>query len=158
MNPDFDPQAFIERFADFGRASGMLEAVNGAEPENAPSTSGVTSAIWVQRFGPVPTGSGLAATSARLVLNQRLYSTMQTDPLDAVDPAMLQVLTALQGAYHGAFDLTSVYAPGAWVDLLGQSGIIMDAQAAYMKQDDGTYRIYDLPIPIILNDIWEQIP
>lgn len=131
---------------------GVFERVNGAEPASAPG-NGLTAAVWVDSIGPVPSGSGLSSTTARLVLNVRLYTSMLQEPADAIDPNMLDALDVLMGAYSGDFTLRGLVRN---VDLLGQAGAAMSAQAGYIQQDGVVYRVYTLILPILVNDLWDQ--
>lgn len=133
-------------------ALGHFETVNGHEPVSPPG-NGITAAVWVQEIGPVPSGSGLRSTSGRLVLNVRLYTSMLQQPPDAIDPAMLGAVEALMRAYSGDFTLGGLVRN---VDLLGQSGAALAAQAGYIEQDGGVYRVMTLTLPLIVNDVWDQ--
>lgn len=150
---DFDPQALIDSLKDQALTLGVFEAVNGAEPVNTPTVTGITAALWVQEMGASPKGSGLAATTGLLVVNWRLYSSMLAEPVDAIDPALLRALHALMTAISGDFEVGSIK-PG--IDLLGSTGVTMRARAGYVEADDHVFRIYDLPVPIQINDIWAQ--
>jgi hypothetical protein len=152
----FDPQAIIDAVASHALATGTLERVNEHEPKSPPATSGITAAVWVESFGPAKFGSGLSATNALLVLLIRFYTSMLSEPQDAIDPDMLRALHAVQAALHGDFTLDATILPG--VDLLGAQGTPMTARAGYIRQDDATYRTYTLPIPIVINDLWDQAP
>lgn len=133
-------------------ASGMFVRVNRHEPKSAPG-SGLTAAVWLDNVGPATNASGLATTSARLVFKIRLYTSMISEPQDAIDPAMLTASIKLMALFSGDFDLgTSVRN----VDLLGAHGIPMGSQAGYLNQDGKLMRIIDLTLPLILNDLWTQ--
>jgi hypothetical protein len=133
-------------------ALGHFERVNGHEPASAPG-SGLTGAVWVQEIGPVPSGSGLRATTARLVLNVRIYTSMLQEPADAIDPNMLTAVDALMSAYSGDFDLGGLVRN---VDLLGQTGASLSGQAGYISQDNVLYRVFTITLPMIINDVWTQ--
>ncbi|MFC5834653.1 hypothetical protein [Nonomuraea insulae] len=149
-----DAASILDAVVSHAAASGHFERVNGFEPTNAPG-NGLTAAVWVQEIGPVRSGSGLTSTTGRLVLNLRIYASMQQDPPDAIDPAMLGALDALMTAYSGDFELGGNVRN---VDLLGQAGVTLSAQAGYIQQDGATYRVYTLTIPLIVNDLWSQSP
>ena len=63
-----DTTAIMNAVLSHAAASGYFDRVAGHEPKNAPG-NGLSAAVWVDRIGPVPAGSGLAATSALVVLN-----------------------------------------------------------------------------------------
>jgi hypothetical protein len=133
-------------------ASGMFARVNRCEPKSAPG-SGLTAAVWLDNVGPAVNASGLAATSARLVFKIRLYTSMISEPQDAIDPAMLAANIKLMGLFSEDFDLGMSVRN---VDLLGAHGISMSSQAGYLNQDGKLMRITDITLPLVMNDLWEQ--
>ena len=134
-------------------ASGLFERVNGHEPKSAPG-NGLSAAVWLDSIGPV-VSSGLAATSARLAVNVRLYTAMLADPQDAIDPNLIAAVDTLMTAYSGDFDLGGNVRN---VDLLGQAGTPLSAQAGYLNQDGKLFRAMTILLPLIVNDVWEQVP
>ncbi len=135
-------------------ASGRFGSVNGHEPRSAPG-SGLTAAVWAQSIEPVPAGSGLAQTSIRLALNVRIYTPMTAQPPDAIDPAVVAATDALMAAYSGDFTLGATVRN---VDLLGQHGAPLRADAGYLNQDGTLLRVMTITLPLICNDVWEQAP
>lgn len=146
--------AIINAVQSHAMASGLFERVNGHEPKNAPG-NGITAAVWADAILPVPAGSGLAKTTARLVLNVRVYTNMLAEPQDAIDPAVCDAVDALMAAYSGDFELGGLVRN---VDLLGQSGPPLSAQAGYIPQDGKLYRAMTITLPVIVSDVWEQVP
>jgi hypothetical protein len=134
-------------------ASGLFERVNGHEPKNAPG-NGLTAAVWGQRIDPVLT-SGLASSSARLTVQVRVYGNMLAEPLDGIDPNLIEAVDTLMEAYSGDFQLGGA---AREIDLLGEHGIALTAIAGYLTQDGRLYRVYDLTVPVIVNDAWTQSP
>jgi hypothetical protein len=133
-------------------ASGHFERVNQHEPENAPG-HGLTCAVWVQRITALRT-SGLDSVTSRVLFTVRIMSPM-FDPPDAIDPTMVAAVDALGAAYSGDFSLGGLVRQ---VDLLGAYGQPLDAQAGYLQQDGTKYRVMDIALPCIVNDLWEEIP
>jgi hypothetical protein len=133
-------------------ASGLFARVNAHEPKSAPG-GGLTAAVWLDSTAPALGGSGLAATSVRLVFKVRLYTSMLAEPQDAIDPDMLRALDALMGAFSGDFDLGGTVRQ---VDLLGAYGVPLSSQAGYLNQDGKLMRILDITLPLIVNDVWTQ--
>lgn len=140
---------------DHALASGHFATVNGHEPKNAPTGGGITAAVWVQHIGPVPAGSGLRQTSGRVELRVRVYTSMLSDPQDAIDPDVMAAVDALMSAYSGDFTLGGLIRN---VDLLGAHGTGLSAQAGYLNQDGRLFRVLDITLPCIVNDLWEQTP
>jgi hypothetical protein len=136
------------------QATGLFGEVLGHEPISAPG-SGLTAAFWVSRIGPVPAGSGLRSTTARLELMATLLEPADTEPADSVDVDIVGAVDALLTAYSGDFELGSNV---RMVDLLGAYGTPLQAAFGYTRFAGGTtYRAATLTIPLIINDVWGQV-
>ena len=147
-----DISSILDGVVSHAMASGQFERVNQHEPKNAPG-NGLTCAIWVDRIAPT-TASGLASTSAVVTFRVRLYSGMLQEPQDAIDPNIVLAVDALMTAYSGDFDLGGNVRN---VDLLGLAGIPLSAQAGYLNQDNKMFRVMDITLPVIVNDVWGQV-
>lgn len=134
--------------------TGVFERVNRHEPKNAPG-SGLTAAIWVDAVDPYSGGSGLAATSGRITLKIRIYQNFKSEPQDAIDPTVTAAVDLLLANYSGDFELGGNVRN---VDLLGAGGTPLSARAGYLNQDGTLFRIMDITLPLIINDIWGQSP
>lgn len=133
-------------------ASGHFERVNRHEPKNAPG-NGLTAAIWVQDLRPAARASGLAKTSAVLIVNVRLYTNMLAEPQDLIDPNLVKATDALMNAYNGDFTLGDLVRN---VDLLSQFGEGLSARAGYLEQDRKMFRVMTINLPLVVNDVWTQ--
>lgn len=148
-----DAPALFAAMESHALATGLFEAVNGHEPKRAPG-NGLTAAVWVQFIGPVAESSGLTSTTGLVTFYLRIYQNMLTEPQDAIDPAVITAVDALFTAYSGDFALGGSVRN---VDLLGASGTALAATAGYINQDGKLYRAMTLTIPLIINDLWEQV-
>lgn len=147
--------AIVNAVASHAAATGQFERVNNHEPASPPG-SGLTAAAWVQSMRPWPQRSGLAATSARLVLMVRIFASALQEPLDAIDPAVTAAADALFAAYSGDFTLGDLVAE---VDLLGSGGEALSAIAGWLPLSDGSrWRVMDITVPLVINDAWAQSP
>lgn len=133
---------------------GHLEQVNQHEPKSAP-TGLLTGAIWNQETRPLALASGLDATSVLVTFVVRIYKNMTSQPQDAIDPAVMGAMDALMAAYSADFDLGGLVRN---VDLLGAYGQGLFARAGFMPQDGRLYRVVDITVPCVVNDLWEQSP
>lgn len=133
---------------------GLFERVGMHEPKNAPG-NGLSCWFWAQQIGPVPAASGLAVTTGRLELTGRLATNMLQKPEDAIDPNMIRAVDALMTAYSGDFELGGSVRN---VDLLGMHGAPLQARAGYLHMDGRMLRVYDITLPLIVNDLWGQAP
>jgi len=145
--------AILDAVTSHAETLGQFERVNGHEPKNAPG-NGLSCAVWVASISPARGQHGLAQTSARVVLNVRVFSPMLQEPQDGIDPAVMEAVDALMNAYSGDFTLGGNVRN---VDLLGMAGVPMEAQAGYLNQDNRLYRVMTITLPLIVSDVWEQV-
>jgi hypothetical protein len=154
-----DVTAIMNGITDPMLRSGLFRKVNRHEPKSSPVTkvagqAGLVAAVWVQRVRPV-LSSGLASTTALVVMQVRLYTSMLSEPADEIDPEMLTATSKLLQIFSGDFELDGNVRN---IDLLGANGIPLEAQAGYLTISKEPLRIMDITLPLIVNDVWEQIP
>lgn len=148
-----DIVTILDKVQSYAAATGFFDRVGTHEPKSAPG-NGLTCAIWVQDIAPIRS-SGLNSTSGRLAFNVRLYNSMLAEPQDQIDPNLMKALDALFTSYSGDFDLGGNV---RHVDLLGAYGQALSAQAGYMNQDGKVFRVFVITLPLIIDDIWAQLP
>jgi len=148
-----DTAGLLDKIQSHAMTLGVFEQVNTYEPKSAPG-NGLHAALWCQSIGPVPAGSGLASTTARLEFTIRVFQNMLLEPQEAIDPAVIGAVDALMTAYSGDLDLGATVRQ---VDLLGAYGVPLSARAGYLTVDSKAYRIMDVTLPLIVNDVWEQV-
>lgn len=141
----------VDAIVSHALASGWFERVNGHEPKSSPG-SGLTAAVWVQNIRAVQS-SGLSVSSALLVFNVRLYTSMVQEPQDQIDPTLVQAVSALFDAYAGDFELGGLIRV---VDIRGMEGTALAAVAGYLTQGGVTYRVITITLPVIVNDVWQE--
>lgn len=148
----YDAAPLIAVIASHASESGLFNNVLSHELISPP-TNGLTAAVWVQRIDPLPTASGLSSTTGRLLFNVRLYynSSQGSDSLEA---EMINAATALMGAYSGDFEFGGLIRD---IDLLGQYGEGLTAEAGYIEFSDSLVRVMTLTVPLVVNDLWEQV-
>lgn len=136
--------------------TGYFDKVQGHEPKRKPTPrTGLWAAVWMQRLVPIGQISGQANTSGVLVFNIRIYANMLQEPQDAIDPKLTRAASNIMRNFHDDFDFGGLIRN---VDLLGSTGVAaLNAQAGYVEQDNTMFRIYDITVPCIVNDIWPQI-
>lgn len=133
------------------QSSGYFDRVNEHEPKRKPGF-GLTAAVWVQEIFPIKI-SGLNSTSACLLFTLRIYSNMLKEPQDAIDRNLLKAMSNLIRRYNDDFDFGGAIRN---IDLLGESGESLAARAGYQEIDNTMYRVMDLSIPCLVNDVWTQ--
>lgn len=150
---DLDTDAILAALESPALAGGRFERVNRHEPKSAPG-SGLTLAIWADYLGPLPAGSALAITTGLLVFQARAFSNLIAEPQDAIDPNLVAAVSDLTLRYSADFELDGLVRN---IDLLGQSGRRLEAQAGYLEQDRRLFRVMTITIPLIINDLWPQV-
>lgn len=145
--------ALVAALESMAMKLGVFRSVNFHEPKSAPGT-GVRLAIWAQSIEPISRASGLASTSGYVVCHARAYGNMLSKPEDDIDPRMMTAMTTLIGAYSGDYTLGGTVRN---IDLLGEYGQKLTAQAGYITIESHLYRIMTLAIPCIINDMWAQV-
>lgn len=149
-----DTTGILDAVISHAEALGIFDTVNGHEPKSVPG-NGLSCAVWAQRVGPAPLGSGLSTTSGVLTLNVRIYTPMLAQPYDAIDPAVISAVDALFTEYSGAFTLGGSVRN---VDLLGAHSPGLIAEAGYINQDGKLMRIMTITLPLVISDLWVQSP
>lgn len=147
-----DIVGLVDAVASHAASLGEFERVAQHEPENT-GGGGLTFALWVDRLGAVRS-SGLASTSARVVLFLRIYSSAEAAPMDEIDPRVTVATDALMRAYVGDFTLGGLVRQ---VDVRGEHGIDLEARAGYLESRDGALmRVMTITLPLIVNDLWPE--
>lgn len=149
-----DVAGIVAAVESHARAIGGIEDVVTVEPKSAPG-NGVYAAIWLSDIAPVPAASGLGAVSTLLLLTVRVMKRMLSLPYGQIDPDLLAVTDSLMGAYAGAFELGGEVRN---VDLLGMYGTKMAGRAGYLTLDKAMFRVVDISLPLVINDLWLEAP
>jgi hypothetical protein len=133
---------------------GIFENVIQHEPKNAPGT-GLSCAVWVQRIRPSGRASGLAAVSGVVSMRARIYSNMLAEPQDGIDPDLLTAACRLIEAYSEGFTLGGTVRN---VDIFGAEGEPLAAEAGYIQHDSRLFRVMEITLAIVINDLWAEAP
>jgi hypothetical protein len=125
--------------------------VFGHEPKAAPSVLGVSCGVWINDLRTTQ-GSGLNSVSMRLELVMRVFRSMLTEPQDNIEPEVLDATDALFLSIVGKFQLG--LSSTRYVDILGSDGEPLRAQPGYLDQDGKKFRVMEIFVPIVLNDVY----
>jgi hypothetical protein len=144
-------RGLISALTSHAQSIGVFDSVNGHEPKGSPG-GGLSCSIWVQEVEPIES-SGLASTSVRCTFMVRLYRSFAAQPEDSIDPDMVEALDVLMSAYAGDFTLGGLIRS---IDIHGSEGEPLRAQAGYLEVDRTIFRIIDITVGALVNDVWEQ--
>lgn len=148
-----DTSGILAVIASHAQASGYFDRVNQHEPKTAPGR-GLTCAIWIDRIEPARGRSGLNQTTARVVVNCRIYTNMLQNPQDAIDPSVMTAADKMFELFSGDFDLGN---EDRWIDLMGiTQGHELFGQSGYINIDNRTMRVFTLTVPVIVENAWTQ--
>jgi hypothetical protein len=156
---DQDVRTLFDKLQSHAMRLGLFEQVNTHETKNPPGW-GFTADIILDYMGPVPPGSGLAATSGLIVFYLRIYIDMLQEPLDMIDPNLGAAVSTLLSQYSSDFmldDISSAVNDVRNIDLMGQTGRRLEAQTGYITVGGKLERVMTITIPIIMNDSWTQV-
>lgn len=135
-------------------ATGLFKGgVDKFEPDDSPSTTTLTCAVFLNYIGPDPNSSGQATTNGRVVFMARVFSGVMTRPASDIDKIIGHAAARIIQELSADIDLGG---NAMYVDLLGATGTPLSAQGGYLQVGSVKYRIMDVTIPIIFNDIWNQ--
>lgn len=147
---DLDIGEHFGALLDIAHSSGLFDSVTGYEPKSAPAT-GMSVSVWGSSVSTVPQVSGLGAVSVRAELQLRIHKGMLSEPQESIDLDVINAAGQLMGALAGGYTLGGI---AHAVDLLGAYGEALRAEAGYLTIGNTLFRVMDVFVPIILNDVW----
>lgn len=133
---------------------GYFDKVNTHEPKRKPG-HGISAAVWFNTMYGVGFVSGLDKSTALVLFTGRIYSNMLREPQDMIDPVMTQAGASVMRQFHDNYDF-GLHPRVRNVDLLGETGQQLTMTGGYLEQAKAMYRVYDLNIPVIVNDVFTQ--
>jgi hypothetical protein len=147
-----DAGAALMKLRDHAKVLGLFEVARIGEFKSAPP-NGLCFAVWSQRLGVSPVGSGLATSNALLRCTARLYFPLSHRPEDDIELRTLAGADAYLGRINGDFTLKLTVRN---IDILGEVGDQPTWEFGHANIDNKLFRIADLNMNIIFNDSWTQ--
>ncbi len=144
--------ALITALTQHAKDTGLFDRVQPFETAD-PTGQRLTYEVWLGKFGPARGRSGLATTSLRVEIAGRITAAMARKHPETIDPDLAAAAAALVTAYSGDIDLGVA---GAEIDALGAYGEPLLGTGGYWGHNGQGYRIFDLVIPIVIDDAWVQ--
>lgn len=153
---------YSNALANIAAASGLFDSVVQHEPTSAPDGPGETCHVIGASLRGVQS-SGLASLSALVEFRMRIMTNAFSEPRDAIDTILLNSAGEMIGELVGAFTLGGLVRA---IDMFGaDSGEPLRAELGYITIGGGggqagggrMFRIADVIVPIVINDVWEMV-
>lgn len=148
-----DYGAIRDALVSLAQSTGDFDAVQGHEPKNAPGI-GLFASVRSASVTAIRAG-GLNSTSVRLAWVIEVRCNMTREPQDSIDIDCLAAVDRICAEINGDFDLDIEGVRN--IDVLGAYGDPLMVEAGYVEHDSTMYRIFDITVPVIVNDAWTQV-
>jgi hypothetical protein len=147
-----DVNGALVKLRDHARNLGVFEVARLTEFKQAPP-NGLCFALWVQRLGSAPAGSGLAATTALMRCTARIYLPLSYRPEGDIEIKVAGAADGYLGRINGDLTLGGTVRN---IDVLAEMAEQPEWEFGHVNIDNKLFRVADLPIGVIFNDAWEQ--
>ena len=141
-------KALFSQLTSHAKDLKVFDRVNSHDPDSTPG-KGLSCSITLGPIAADPAASGLSAVSGEITFLIRIWSSLMQKPLDAVDPAVLGAVMVLLGEYSGHFTLGGTVRD---VNVLA-----LKAQPAYLNHEGKEFRVIEITLPIIVNDLFPMV-
>lgn len=130
----------------------LFAAVDEHEPWNAPA-AGLYCSVIMGPLRPDGSKSGLNKTSGVIEFTVRVWAHAVQRPADKTDPKVLAAVVTLMTAYSLDLDFGDFGLAGTVrnIDLMS-----MSAAPAWVDFGGAMYRVEDIQMPIVINDMFAQ--
>lgn len=135
------------------QSTGWFQTVTEHESKQS-GTNSLTAGVWIERITPIKS-SGLNSASVRLELEMRLFGSTMTEPYGDIDSNLAKATSDLFTAYLGDFDLGG---EARHIDIFGAHGQPLEVRVGYMNTNGREFRVFQIRLPIIINDVWDEAP
>lgn len=146
-----DIRSILDNIASHALATGHLDAVLGYVSKQS-STNGVTAALYVEDIRAIRT-SGLNNTTVRLEIEMQIYSSTYQAPYEDIDVNLALAVDAMFTALIGDFDLGG---EARNIDIFGAWGQPLRVRSGLLNLDGKEFRVFQILIPVIVDDLWAQ--
>jgi len=140
----------LSKLSSLLKTMGIFRTVQAVEPKGAPG-SGLTVAVYLNNITPAAKASGLNAATGLYVYTIRIYTNMLQEPAEKIDTILAHAIDKVFLALAGDVDLDASIRN---IDVFGELGTPLKAQAGYVEVDKLMYRSVDITLPLIINDSW----
>lgn len=144
-------KAILNAMVTHVKTLGGVKSVKTHEPKSAPVFGSVS--IWLRELLVDPSRSGLNRTNVSLVWTVRVYGNMLAEPQDEIDLELLDIMDRIVTSFNADFTLGNQC---KGIDIMGMAGTALGAKAGYFEQDKKMYRVIDVTVPVLVNNVWTQ--
>lgn len=143
-------QVVLDRIVSHAMTTKLFARVNTSENKGL-TGKGLVAEIWFNNISPARTASGLNSVAARMQFNIRLRTPTARGNSDQLDPLLIEAVDKLMANYCKDFKLGGIVRN---VDVFGETGTELESNSGYITIDDVEYRVVDITLPLIINDVW----
>lgn len=148
-----DIRTIRDRLVSHAMALGRFETVVAHAPDAIPLT-GVHAAVEFDRIAPARRSSGLNVTSVVMTFGVTVYASIDQEPADDIDTAIVEAADALLAAYVAGFTLGGAVRN---VDVRGeQGGEGLTAVGDYVAVGGVNARVIMIGVPLVVNGVWSE--
>lgn len=147
-----DIRSLLDNIASLAMATGHFEAVLGYVSKQS-STNGITAALYIEDIRAIRT-SGLDNTSVRVEIEMQVYSSTYQAPYEDIDVNLALAIDAMFTSLIGDFD---VGGEARNVDIFGAWGQPLRVRSGLMNLDGKEFRVFQILIPVVIDDCWAQV-
>jgi len=130
--------------------NGYFTHVQIGEPKSPPGQR-FTGALFMNA---VNTWGTLSTLCAVYIVTLRIYDNMTQEPQEDVEIEMAILVDQIMDDIAGEFDLGATIQA---VDMLGMKGTPLGVKWGYVDVSGTMYRIADITIPLIVNDVADMV-
>lgn len=149
-----DTRAVQKALVTHAKELGVFQDSQAHAPMSPPTAS-VTCYWWLLELRTIPGRSGLNTVSALVVFNAQLLTNMKQQPYDGIDEKLMHAGDKLINSLAGGFQLGGQVEQ---VDLLGAYSTGVTGAFAWTQIGDAYYRAMNVTVPLVLDDLWTEVP
>lgn len=144
-------QGLFDAVVSHALTTGYFLNINEYESKQA-NTNGITGEVWVENIAPVRS-SGLNSTSVRVEFQVRVFANTAAEPYENIDAELTRTVDAYFSNLIGDFDL---FGDARHIDVFGAHGRGLEVMTGYMNKDGREFRVFQIRLPVIVDDVWDQ--
>jgi hypothetical protein len=152
--------ALYDALVDMAKRSGLFDG-GTADHESRSTPERLSCEVLMGPLKAVGRASGLSASSARQEFTIRVRGPRMAEPDGETDRSILYAAVYMMTAIHQDLDLDEVGEVAAGmvrnVDVLGTAGDPIGMQPGWLQQSGAPYRVAEVTVGIILNDVFPQV-